>query len=203
MDLIGKKFGRLRVLEFSHSDSKSRFWKCTCKCGKEVIKRTSGLVSNRVKSCGCLKRQVKGSQLEGKQRGQVYIIKDTGKSTKRGRIIYSCECLVCGRLFEKKVQKNMKSCGCLRFHNLSSYPFWDRVVIAERRDKIAMIEKKVELILAGRSVPMVKKVININEYFEDHSPCHGCQFVGRDKEQCYRDCSSLAEYRRLTSYDKA
>ncbi len=180
MDLKGKQFGRLKVLGFSHSDSKSRFWICKCECGKKVIKRTSGLVSSRVRSCGCLKRWVKGGKLEGKQRGQVHIIKDTGKSTKRGRIIYLCKCLVCGKLFENKVRKNIKSCGCLRFRNLKSYQ-------GQKRHRKGVFKFREIRQAEGKSM---------NTYFQDRSPCCGCQSANQDKELCSQDCILLAKYQQ-------
>ena len=54
LDLVGQKFGRLTVIEFSHID-KVTFWKCKCDCGKYHIVAGYLLVKNKVKSCGCLR----------------------------------------------------------------------------------------------------------------------------------------------------
>jgi len=56
-DLIGKKFGRLTVIEFSHVDKKDdyrTYWKCQCFCGKILIVRSPSLNQGLTKSCGCL-----------------------------------------------------------------------------------------------------------------------------------------------------
>lgn len=53
---IGKKFNKLTVLEFSHSDPlQHRMWKCKCDCGKEKILATRFL--GRQISCGCIQHQ--------------------------------------------------------------------------------------------------------------------------------------------------
>lgn len=124
INLKGKVFGRLKVVRFKGTDLKDRWWLCKCECGKKVSKRTNALLAGRVRSCGCLKRDIKGSHWAGRQFGEVIVIKDTGKSTcdnvnnrTRKRIIYLCKCLRCGKMFElsaKLLTKKTKSCGCLR-----------------------------------------------------------------------------------------
>lgn len=52
-DLTGNIFGRLRVMEFSHTQSEQLYWKCLCECGKEKIVRGGRLRSGEVISCGC------------------------------------------------------------------------------------------------------------------------------------------------------
>jgi hypothetical protein len=51
-DLVGKKFGLLVVVRMDRRDGKSRYWKCRCECGKEVITRTGSLTGGHAKSCG-------------------------------------------------------------------------------------------------------------------------------------------------------
>lgn len=55
LDLVGQKFNRLTVLEFSHVDNKNAYWRCQCDCGKEHITAGYSLKRDEVKSCGCLK----------------------------------------------------------------------------------------------------------------------------------------------------
>ncbi len=52
-DLVGKKFGKLSVLGFSHKTSKHSYWLCKCDCGKEKTIRSGNLTGNHTKSCGC------------------------------------------------------------------------------------------------------------------------------------------------------
>ena len=60
-DLTGKKFSRLVVLY----DSKERkwgqiVWMCQCDCGNLTKVNGGGLKSGDNKSCGCIKRGIKG-----------------------------------------------------------------------------------------------------------------------------------------------
>jgi hypothetical protein len=56
--LVGRKFGKLTVLSFSHTEKQKRFWNCECKCGNVVQKYTNTLTNGRTKSCGCLLGEV-------------------------------------------------------------------------------------------------------------------------------------------------
>lgn len=57
--MVGKKFNRLLVLEFSHSDKfKKLQWLCICDCGSYVVRSGSSLRNNLTKSCGCYKSEM-------------------------------------------------------------------------------------------------------------------------------------------------
>jgi hypothetical protein len=59
IDLTGKRFGRLLVLEKVGSDpGGAALWLCRCDCGIETIVKSSSLRSGQTKSCGCLRREV-------------------------------------------------------------------------------------------------------------------------------------------------
>ena len=59
IDLTGKTFNRLTVLERIGSDKWGQaFWKCLCTCGNTTIVTGGGLRTNRIKSCGCLRKEV-------------------------------------------------------------------------------------------------------------------------------------------------
>lgn len=55
IDLTGKRYGKLTVLEYSHTDPKSRksYWKCKCDCGSTKVICASNLRSGNTSSCGC------------------------------------------------------------------------------------------------------------------------------------------------------
>lgn len=55
IDLMGKVFTRLTVVEKVETDKKGNHWKCVCSCGKELIVRGGNLTNNTTKSCGCYK----------------------------------------------------------------------------------------------------------------------------------------------------
>lgn len=58
IDLTGRKFGRLTVLEYAGSDKQRiSLWKCKCDCGNEVVVRGSSLTNKLSTSCGCYHRE--------------------------------------------------------------------------------------------------------------------------------------------------
>ena len=64
-DLTGKQFGKLIVLEFSHSvtykSGSQSLWKCKCECGTIVTVRRGHLITGGIRGCGiCLHKKDKG-----------------------------------------------------------------------------------------------------------------------------------------------
>ena len=53
-NLVGKTFGRLKVLEYYDTIGEKAHWRCLCRCGEETIVATDHLKSGHTKSCGCL-----------------------------------------------------------------------------------------------------------------------------------------------------
>ncbi len=58
-DLIGKTFGRLKVIEETdrRMDGGSVVWKCQCRCGNIIYVSSKRLINNITLSCGCLKKE--------------------------------------------------------------------------------------------------------------------------------------------------
>ena len=55
INLTGRRFGRLTVIEEAGRDKFSRtLWKCECECGNEKIVPYGRLVRGDTRSCGCL-----------------------------------------------------------------------------------------------------------------------------------------------------
>lgn len=58
-DLTGQRFGRLTVTGFYGRDSKGRRqWKCKCDCGTEKVVLANKLLTGRIKSCGCIRKEL-------------------------------------------------------------------------------------------------------------------------------------------------
>lgn len=55
VDLIGKRFGKLLVVKYDHSDGNDLHWECLCDCGKTKISKSPNLKSGNTRSCGCLR----------------------------------------------------------------------------------------------------------------------------------------------------
>jgi len=61
LELVGQKFGRLRVLKFSYvNKGRQSCWLCKCDCGNEKVIIGSRLKGRRVISCGCYMRETTG-----------------------------------------------------------------------------------------------------------------------------------------------
>lgn len=54
-DLAGRTYGQLTVLGFAAKIGHFDYWKCKCSCGNERDVRAYRLMTNRTKSCGCLR----------------------------------------------------------------------------------------------------------------------------------------------------
>lgn len=116
IDIKGKKFGSLLVLE--HLGGIGNLWKCKCECGEIVAIGSYFLRKGRQKSCGC-KHPNKFVDLTGKRYGKLIVLNfDRKEGTESGHVKYFWKCKCdCGK--ETSVIRNQlnngttKSCGCL------------------------------------------------------------------------------------------
>jgi hypothetical protein len=51
-DLLGKRFGKLLIVSFHHSNN-GRYWLCHCDCGNKSVVPTRSLNYGSTQSCGC------------------------------------------------------------------------------------------------------------------------------------------------------
>lgn len=58
VDIAGQRFGRLRVIEFSHTKGGRSYWRVRCDCGTEKTIMAVDLRSKHTLSCGCLAREL-------------------------------------------------------------------------------------------------------------------------------------------------
>ena len=75
IDLTGKKFNKLTVIEYVGSDEKGKpNYKCLCECGKETICRGENIKSGRTKSCGCfnIERSIEANKTHGDSKKRIY-----------------------------------------------------------------------------------------------------------------------------------
>ena len=120
IDLTGKRFGHLMVIERAIKNNKSA-WLCKCDCGKEKIIQQCNLVSGKSKSCGCrgaIKKikepKIRYKDITNQRFGRLIALYpiNVGKGT---GIKWHCIC-DCGN--EKDILSvslfngNTKSCGC-------------------------------------------------------------------------------------------
>ena len=57
IDLTGKKFGRLTVIERVKDGTPRTLWRCKCECGGEAIVWSINLRKGQTGSCGCLQSE--------------------------------------------------------------------------------------------------------------------------------------------------
>lgn len=58
INITNQRFGNLTVLRQSANMNKKTAWECLCDCGNVVTVTTSNLTCNRIKSCGCMKKEL-------------------------------------------------------------------------------------------------------------------------------------------------
>lgn len=124
LDLTGKKYGRLTVLEQAENRTTPNgtqivMWKCQCDCGNIVIRSAGNLRHVAHPSCGCWVRENTSKHrledLSGKRFGRLLVVEraaNTGVTT-RWRCKCDCgnECVVTAQNLKRG---HTISCGCYR-----------------------------------------------------------------------------------------
>lgn len=65
-ELIGKKIGKLTVVNLAYKKGKRKYFKCQCECGNVTFVERDSLVKNRTRSCGCLRQETSKQSLKRK-----------------------------------------------------------------------------------------------------------------------------------------
>lgn len=118
IDLLGRRFGRLTVVEDSgQRKGNSVLWMCRCDCGGEILAVRHQLVTGSVQSCGCQPRprRQKVTDLIGHRFGLLTV---TGDSRQRAGsvVLWRCQCDCGGEVLatrQELVSGNVASCGCV------------------------------------------------------------------------------------------
>lgn len=78
IDLTGKRFGRLLVLNISATlyEGVQRGWDCVCDCGTQITTRGSLLRKGKTLSCGCLQKELTSdrSSTHGMSKTKIYAV---------------------------------------------------------------------------------------------------------------------------------
>ena len=119
IDLTGRRFGRLVVLELAGSKRGRHLWKCLCDCGTIVYVTTDRLTALKgTRSCGCLHREIASKNqtkdLLGKWFSKLYVESKVGIN-KNHQMEWLCRC-VCGNhkivTSVDLIHGKVNSCGC-------------------------------------------------------------------------------------------
>ena len=120
IDLTGKRFGKLTVITFSHTNKhRQSYWLCSCDCGQTKTVNGQSLRQGKTNSCGCNRAGKVGKKpknLDGLNFGLLTVL-NLSHVDKFGQKHWVCSC-ACGKTTTKKgsnlVTGHTKSCGCLR-----------------------------------------------------------------------------------------
>ncbi len=124
-NLVGQTFNRLTVVEKAKSVNGNAYWNCKCICGNYTTANTYELKNGKVKSCGCLRKEVSiENQKNSPHQKKDMINNRYGKLTvvdlayiKNNTRYWKCKC-DCGN--EKILSTgsltsgNTSSCGCMK-----------------------------------------------------------------------------------------
>ena len=118
--MIGKKFGKLTVLEKApkNPNLKSRCIRyiCKCECGNIIEVNGNSLRTGHTTSCGCSRKNVNIKNLLGQRFGYLTVIEITNKR-RDNHVIWKCKC-DCGKIVEvcrkELLNGHTRSCGCLK-----------------------------------------------------------------------------------------
>lgn len=118
--MVGKKFGKLLVLENLHKTAtdKSRTWKCLCDCGNICQASTQALNSGHKQSCGC-KKDTRIIDITNQKFGKLTALRIDPTSRGSGNSLkWICQC-ECGRILSVKSYNlrngKSQSCGCINY----------------------------------------------------------------------------------------
>ena len=119
-EYVNKTFNYLLFLGNKYIDGKTKSL-FKCKCGNECKFELPSVISNRHKSCGCIRNLVK----ENERYGLLTTIKECGKdNAKHKKWLCKCDCgnekIVTGY----HLKGGTKSCGCLREQNRRNSKNW-------------------------------------------------------------------------------
>ncbi len=76
IDLTGKVFGKLTVLQRDKTVNKRTKWLCKCECGNEISVEAYNLKTGHTQSCGCFQKEATStaSKTHGKTHTRLYRI---------------------------------------------------------------------------------------------------------------------------------
>ena len=141
-NLVGNRYGRLKVMALDEPHASFRMWRCHCDCGDEITIREGNLLSGNTRSCGCL------AGLKGEVFGNLTVITPV-KMAKRAKPKvprgaegakevkhYICRC-ICGNeitaSFDDLYWGTKTDCGCItnskRWIDLTGYIFGNLTVL--------------------------------------------------------------------------
>lgn len=118
LNLLGRRFERLLVVEFAGVRNEKGHWRVICDCGQERVVIGSALTTGKTQSCGCLRidrvRESVVRDLSGQRFGRLIAI-EIAPRLADGATRWVCQC-DCGSTMTTRanllLRGHTKSCGC-------------------------------------------------------------------------------------------
>ena len=120
VDRRGTRYGKLVCIEPTEKrQSGSVVWRCKCDCGNEAFVSSKSLVTGKISSCGCIKREMmraRATDHTGMRYGKLVAIEPL-ENRQGGGVVRRCRCDCGNEVFVRGnflVTGDRKSCGkCL------------------------------------------------------------------------------------------
>lgn len=121
IDLTGQKFGKLTVIQYSHTVRPRgiAFFLCKCDCGNITTVASGHLRSGHTQSCGCLQTEIISARSKGNTDGRKYEDPKLATAKHIWSISYSDGCSF--ETFLKLSQEPCYYCGELPFITFNKY----------------------------------------------------------------------------------
>lgn len=122
-DIVGKRFGKLVVIDLDHYDSKRHvnFYKCQCDCGNIAISSRYNLLKGISTTCGCSRTLDDINDIVGNTYNYLTVISFDHRKNDSG-LYYKCKCK-CGKEVvvyrQALLSGNTQSCGCKHKEDMS------------------------------------------------------------------------------------
>lgn len=181
IDMSGKRFGRLVVLERAENTSGGQArWLCRCDCGNTTTVMGKLLRNGHTKSCGCLNKEINSklslNDLTGKVFGKLTVVSRGEDYVSPGKekhhVRWNCLC-DCGKMTlvssNQLVSGKTRSCGCLKVGNLKHGGAKDRLykVYYNMKDRCCNPNTPSYKYYGGRGIHICDEWLNSYESFKD------------------------------------
>ncbi len=133
--IMGRRIGKLKILELAFSNENGQYWNCLCDCGKfKIIKEYDLLRKRNIKSCGCLISDI-GLDLTDKIFGKLKVSKFHGREKSIPKWLCECECGNTSIVKQESLTSGYtKTCGCSFRRKGKNHPLWKEAKNNDKRN---------------------------------------------------------------------
>lgn len=192
---VGKKYGRLTVINRASNRGNSVAWNCKCDCGNYTVVTSGHLNSRHTESCGCMRANAKN--LVGKIFGRLTVI---SRSKNIGNSVYwecKCKCGVTTTVrAEHLLDKSSRSCGCFRQQRLLTHGLTQKPLYTVWRNMVKRCKhesNKEFKYYGGRGIKICDEWLDVSNFIswaEESGWKSGLQIdrIDNDGDYCPENC---------------